>query len=75
MKDLIGVSLSEPHDSSYIAWVPLLAHGLTVKPHAIVAKVFWLDEYVAACLCGHPKCNLLLVQARPRMIHHLTSIL
>ena len=44
MKDLIRVSLNEPHDCSYIALVPLLAHGLTVKPHAIVARVLWLDE-------------------------------
>ena len=30
---------------------------------------------IAACLCGHPKCNLLLAQARPRMIQHLSSLL
>ena len=29
---------------------------------------------MAVCLCGHPKCNLLLTQALPRMIHHLSSI-
>ena len=30
---------------------------------------------IAACLCGHSKCNLLLAQARPRMIQHLTSLM
>ena len=26
-----------------------------------------------ACLCGHSKYNLLLAQARPRMIQHFSS--
>ena len=26
------------------------------------------------CLCGHSKCNLLLAQARPRMIQHPSSL-
>ena len=31
-------------DCSYIAWIPLLAHGLTGKlSHALVAIVVWLD--------------------------------
>ena len=30
-------------------------------------------EGLAACLCGHSKCNLLLAQARPRLIQHLSS--
>ena len=25
-------------------------------------------------VCGNPKCNLLLTQARPRMIQHLSSV-
>ena len=29
---------------------------------------------IAACLCGHSKCNLLLTQACPRMIQHLSSL-
>ena len=28
---------------------------------------------IAACQCGHFKCNLLLAQARLRMIQHLSS--
>ena len=28
---------------------------------------------IAACLCGHSECNLLLAQAHPKMIQHLTS--
>ena len=39
--------------------------------HALVAIEVWLDEWLHAC--GHFKCNLLLAQARPRMIQHLTS--
>ena len=50
------------HDRSYIAPIPLLAHGLTVKLSPC------LCGRVAACLCGYYKCNLLLAQARPRMI-------
>ena len=32
-----------------------------------------LAAQIAACLCGHPNCNLLLARARPRMIQHLSS--
>ena len=64
------------HDCSCIAWIPLLAHGLTVKlsPCPCSHTIVWLDECnVAACLCGHPKCNMLVAQAHLRMIQHLTS--
>ena len=45
----------------YIAWIPLLAHGLTVKlSHSSVVG------RIAACLCWHSKCNLLLAQGRPQ---------
>ena len=33
------------HDRSYIAWIPLLAHGLTVKLSPCqCSQVVWLDE-------------------------------
>ena len=61
------------HDCSYIAWIPLLAHGLTVKLSPCpLAIVVWLDEWLY--MCGHSKCNLVLAQARPRMIQHPSSI-
>ena len=61
------------HDRSYIAWIPLLAHGLTVKLSRCPCSDGSLAGQIAACLCGHSKCNLLLAQARPRMIQHLSS--
>ena len=51
----------------------LLAHGLTVKLSQSPCSHSSLAGRIAACLCGHSKCNLLLAQARPRMIQHLTS--
>ena len=57
------------HNRSYIAWIPLLAHGLTVKlspcPCSHSSR---RAGQIAACLCGHSNCNLLLAQALPRMI-------
>ena len=61
------------HDRSYIAGIPLLAHGLTVKLSPCQCSHSSLAGRIAACLCGHPKCNLLLAQACPRMIQHLSS--
>ena len=69
------------HDCSYIAGIPLLAHGLTVKLSPCQCSDSSPARRIAACLCGHPKCNLLpcilsmllLAQARPRMIQHLSS--
>ena len=62
------------HDRSYIAWILLLAHGLTVKFSPCPCSHSSLAGRIAACLCGHFKCSLLLVQARPRMIQHLSSL-
>ena len=50
----------------------LLACGSTVKLSPCPCS---LAGWIAACLCGHSKCNLLLAQARPRMIQHLTICL
>ena len=63
------------HDCSYIAWISLLGHGLTMKliAHARVANHSSLAGRIAACLRGHFKCNLPLAQAQPRMIQHLSS--
>ena len=54
---------------SCIASISLLGHGLTVK----LSRVASPAGRIAAYLCGHFKCNLLLAQARPRMIQHLSS--
>ena len=62
------------HDRSYIAWISLLADGLTVKLSPCPCSHSSLAGRIAAYLCGHSKCNLLLAQARPRMIQHLTSL-
>ena len=62
------------HDRSYIAGIPLLAYGLTVKLWPCQCSCSSpAGRIAAACLCGHFKCNLLLAQARPRMIQHLSS--
>ena len=61
------------HDRSHIAWIPLLDHGLTVKLSPCPCSHSSLARRVAARLCGHFKCNLLLTKARPRMIQHLYS--
>ena len=51
----------------------MLAHSLTVKLSPCPYSHSSPAVRIAACLCGHPKCNLLLAQARPRMIQHLSS--
>ena len=61
------------HDRSHMAGIPLLAHGLTVKLSQCPCNHSSLAGRIATCLCGHSKCNLLLAQARPRMIQHLSS--
>ena len=58
---------------TYIAWIPLLAYGLTLKLSPCPCSHSCLAGWIAACLCGHSKWDLLLAQARPRMILHLTS--
>ena len=47
------------HDLSYIAPVPLLAHGLTVKLSPFLCSRISPAGRIAACLCGYYKCNLL----------------
>ena len=61
------------HDRSYVAWISLLAHGTIVKLSPCPCSHSSLAGRIGACLWGHSKCNLLLAQARPRMIQHLTS--
>ena len=61
------------HDHSYIAGIPLLVHGLTVKLSPCQCSHSSTVRWIAACLCVHPKCNLLLALARLRMIQHLSS--
>ena len=56
-----------------LAGIPLLAHSLTVKLSPYPCSHSSPAGRIAACLCGHSKCNLLLAQARPRMIQHLSS--
>ena len=51
------------HDRSYIAWIPLLAHGLTVKLSPCPCSHSSLAGRIAACLCGHSKCNLLYTRS------------
>ena len=59
------------HDRSYIAGIPLLAHGLTVKLSPCQCS---LAGRIAACLCGHPKCKSSATRSgSPRMIQHLSS--
>ena len=52
---------------------PLLADCLTVKLSPCKYSHSSPAGRIAACLCGHPKYNLLLAQAHPRMIQHLSS--
>ena len=53
----------------------LASSWLTVKLSPCPCSRSSPAGWIAACLCGHSKCNLLLAhdQARPRMIQHLTS--
>ena len=40
----------------------------------VITIVVRLDEYLMhVSLCGHFRCTLLLAQARPRMMQHLSS--
>ena len=52
---------------------PAIAHGLTVKLSPCQCS-HSLAGWIAECLCGHPKYNLLLAQACPKMIQHLSTI-
>ena len=67
------------HDHSYIAGIPLLTHGLTVKvspcpcSHSSPAEWIASCQHVRSTICGYPKSNLLQTQARPRMMQHLAS--
>ena len=54
---------------------PLVAHGLTVKLSPCPCSHSSPAGQIAACLCGLSKCNLLLGQACPRMIQHLSSVM
>ena len=59
---------------SYIAGIPLLAHGLTVKLSPCLCSHRSPAGRIAhVCLCGHLKCILLLAQAHRRMMQHLSS--
>ena len=72
-QDVCWLQVCALHDHSYIAGILLLAHGFTVKLSPCPCSHTSPAGRIAACLCGHPKCNLLLAQARPRMIQHLSS--
>ena len=73
-QDVRWLQVSAWHDHSYMAGIPLLlpAHGLTVKLSPCPCSYSSLAGRIAACLCGHSKCSLLLAQAHPR-IQHLSS--
>ena len=45
------------HDRSYIAGIPLLAHGLTVMLSPCPCSRSSPAGRKAACLCGHSKCK------------------
>ena len=47
------------HDRSYIAGIPLLAHGLTVKLSPCQCSHSSPAGLIVACLCGHPKIKQL----------------
>ena len=72
-QDVHWLQVRTLHDRSYIAGILLLAHGLTVKLSPCPCSHSSPAGRIAACLCGHPKCSLLLAQARPRMIQHISS--
>ena len=49
-------------------------HGMTTHTlHFCISRTTRYTK-MAVCLCGHSKYNLLLIQAHPRVIQHLTSI-
>ena len=72
-QDVRWLQLRTWHDHSCIAGIPLLVRGLTVKLSLCLCNHSSLAGQIAAGLFGHSKCNLLLAQARPRMIQHLSS--
>ena len=72
-QDVRWLQVRTCHDRSYIAGIPLLAHGLIVKLSPCQCSHSSPAGRIAACLCGHSKCNLLLAQARLRMIQHVSS--
>ena len=62
-QDVRSLQVHTRHDRSYIAGIPLLAHGLAVKFSPCQCSDSSSAGRIAACLCGHPKCNMLLAQA------------
>ena len=54
------------HDHSYIAWIPLLAHGLTVKLSPYPCSCSSLAGRIAACLCGHSKMQFATRSGSPQ---------
>ena len=74
-KDVRWLQVRAWHDRSYMAGIPVLTHGLTVKLSLCPSSHSSPAGQIAACLCGHCKCNLLPAQAHPRMIQHLSSII
>ena len=72
-QDVCWLQVRAWHNCSYIAGVTLIAHGLTVKLSPCPCSHSSPARRIAACLCGHSKCNLLLAQARPRIVQHLSS--
>ena len=73
------LQVSAWHVCSYIAGIPLLAHGLTVKlspcmcSHSSPTGRITACQHVWSTTCGHLKHNLLPAQACPRMTQHLSS--
>ena len=73
------LQVSSWHDRSYIAGIPLLAHGLTVKlspcpcSHNSPAGRIAGCQHVWSSTSGHPKRNLLPAQARPRTMQYNSS--
>ena len=59
-QDVRWLQVSAWHDSSYIAGIPLLTHGLTVKLSPCQCSHSSPAGQIDACVCGHSKCNLLL---------------
>ena len=73
------LQVSAWHDRSYIAGIPLLARGLTMKlspcpcSHNSLAGRIAECQHVWSTTCGHLKCDMLPAQVRPRMMQHLSS--
>ena len=47
-----------------------------LKSIILLSNIYSTSPWTNSCMsvCGHFKCNLLIAQARPRMIQHLSSI-